>query len=275
MKKAIAYFPEIIFRHLRIWTLKELSVLQKVIFMFQIPISWFRLFFLRKKSVNYFGHQLAFERFVDPITLLTYPQEVSTILAQLKDVGNIHTVLDIGGNIGQFSITMVNMAKVSSIDVFEPNSEIYKLLERNTRNYPHIKLFNFGIGKKGSRTFYFEENKSSTGSIVKSNANNDQTALKEIKINLVDNVYKITKRRQYDLIKIDVEGSEYEVIAHLKGVKTKYLYMEISANREKSFYSSEIFELITRNFGKFEVLWQDEVDNEAICYNILLYFLSI
>jgi len=275
MKKIIIYFPEIILRHLRIWTLSELSFSRKAVFMFQVPIALFRYFILKKTHVNYFGNRFLFEHFVDPITLLTYPCEISEVFSQLKNGQDVKTVLDIGGNIGQFSITTANMTKVKQIDVLEPNPEIYSLLEQNTAYYPQIKLFNVGVGKKGSRTFYFKEQKSSTGSIVKSNANDDQSSLKKIKINLTDNLVGTTKRNKYDLIKIDVEGSEYEVIENLKGIKTRYLYMEISANREKSFLSSEIFAMIEKRMGKFDILWQEGIDNKAVCYNVLLSFLKV
>lgn len=255
---------------IKVLSLPEITFTKKIDLLLSAWLSLFRLILLRQRKVKYFGNNFIHESLVGPV--LTYPYEVSAnILRQVLET-RIQYVLDIGGNVGQFSITMVNMTKVKQIDVLEPNPEIYSLLEQNTKYYPQINLFNVGVGKKGSRTFYFKEHKSSTGSIVKSNANDDQSSLKKIKINLTDNLAGMTKRSKYDLIKIDVEGSEYEVIENLKGVETKYLYMEISANREKSFLSSDIFVLIEKRLGKFNILWQEETNNKSVCYNTLLGF---
>lgn len=274
MSKLFPYSIEFIFRYFRLWKLREVSFKDKITFSFSVPASILRSLILKKKYINYLGNKFYYDDLTAPFTLLTYPFEVeSHILTQIEDKNELTKILDIGGNVGQFSITMAKISNAKKIDVFEPNPEVFDLLKKNTSDIVAINLFNYGVGKTGKVPFYFRPNKSGTGSLIKENSDNViDKDIKEVKIKLTSEVKNLTKNTSYDLIKIDVEGSEIEVLGNLGGLKTKYLYIEISANRGKTYRTSEIYELIKSKLGDFEVLFQDELHNNSVCFNILIHF---
>jgi len=166
-------------------------------------------------------------------------------------------ILDIGGNLGQFSITLKRSLPNAVIDIFEPNPTIYDSLVSNTSELEGVKTYNLAVGREVQNTkLNFVSGKSATGSMFKDNATGDPKELNSITIDVTDNIRKFTKRKNYDLIKIDVEGFERNVIDHLSGVTTDYLFVEVSGTaREKDFTHSEIFDLIYQTFGSFDICY--------------------
>ncbi len=62
------------------------------------------------------------------------------------------TVLDIGGNLGQFSVTMKHvLGPDAQIDIFEPNGKVFPLLEDNIANLENVRAFNYGLGEASGR----------------------------------------------------------------------------------------------------------------------------
>lgn len=274
MRKILLYSKEFVLRYYRLWKLSDLSFSRKISFSLSVPISIIRSLLLRKKYVSYLGKKFYYDDLSLPFTLLTYPYEVSShILSHIKSGSVLTNILDIGGNIGQFAATVAALSNAKRIDVFEPNPEIFDILEQNTENYLQINLHQFGVGKPGTFSFFFRQNKSATGSLIKMNSDKTiDSDIKEISIKVTNDVKKATTIYSYDLVKIDVEGSEFEVIKNLSGIKTKYLYLEISADRDKPYSTSEIYDLIKSQFGKFEIIYQDELYSSSPCFNVLLYF---
>ena len=272
MKKVVKYIPIITDRFVRIFFLVRLTLVTRISIILNTFAALTINLFRKKKIIRYFGQSFIYEYWSDPLTFLAYPPEISSAILNQVDQDSINNVLDIGGNVGQFSVTFVNMGKPKQIDIFEPNGKIFEILENNTKPYKSIKLYNYGVGNLGERKFYFKAGKSATGSILKENAFTEIEELDEINIRLINDVSKITGRKTYDLVKVDVEGFESEVIKNLKGVKTKYLLIEVSSNREKNYSTSELYTQIMKTFGNFEIIYQDPTDRETNSYNVLLEF---
>lgn len=274
MRTILRYIKVVIIRYVLLWKLKNLVLAEKIRLTFSVPFSFLRGLITKSKSLRYFSHNFSYDDITLPLTLITYPYEVTKhVLSQVDPKHKLENILDIGGNIGQFSVTIAALSDAKRIDVFEPNPEIFNILQMNTEEYPQINLHKFGVGKPGTFSFFYRQNKSATGSLIKSNADKTiDSDIKEISIKVTNDVKKATTTNTYDLVKIDVEGSEFEVIKNLSGIKTEYLYLEISADRDKPYRTSEIYELIAKQFGDFEVKYQDEVSHESACFNILLHF---
>ncbi len=274
MHSKLFYLKIMLLRYIFFWRLKHVSLQEKITLSFSIPFSLITGLIFRRKVIPYFGHWFYYDDITLPITLITYPDEVAShVLSQIDPNFKVKTVLDIGGNIGQFAVTTAALSDAQTIDVFEPNPEIFNLLEKNSEMYPEIKRYKYGVGKPGTFAFFFRKNKSATGSIIKGNSDKKiDEGIEEISIDVIDNIKNHTKRNSYDLVKIDVEGSELEVLKNMQGIKIKYLYIEISADRDKPYSTSEIYSLIGQQFGKFEVVYQDRLEKGTPCFNVLLYF---
>lgn len=222
--------------------------------------------------VRYLGSTLHYDNFATPLTLQLYPHEISqNILANVSPL-KISKVLDIGGNIGQFSLTLSHaLDNKVKIDVLEPNPVAFELLQKNTSAKPNIKVYNVGVGATDSLYMYYTPGKSGTGSVFRANTSKAKLA-KKIKIKLVNNISTLTGQKEYDLIKIDVEGYEYSLLEAIKPLRTKYLFMEVSLNRYKNFSHSQLFGLIEDKFGKFDIVHLSAADAGTNNFDILLKF---
>ncbi len=208
------------------------------------------------RIVNYLGEPFAFDNPATPLNLQVYPYELTHKV--LSAIPQPDTVLDIGGNIGQFSRTAHYLWPDAVIDVFEPNPAPFALLEQNTAHIPAISLFNLAIGSTGRKDFYFERGRSGTGSFIEGNvAALDST--ESIVVDVTADPGRITGRDFYDLIKIDVEGYEMNVIENLAGVGCTCLYLEGSLGRLKNYSHDQLFAQIARTFGPYEITYLSEV----------------
>jgi FkbM family methyltransferase len=206
--------------------------------------------------VNYLGAPFAFDNPATPLNLQAYPYEITHKVR--SGIPNPTTVLDIGGNIGQFSRTAHFFWPDAEIDVFEPNPVPFGLLQKNTEHIPQISLFNFAIGSAGKQDFYYENGRSGTGSFLEDNVA-ALNSTESIVVDVTDDPARITGRSFYDLIKIDVEGYEMTVIENLAGIRCSCLYLEGSLGRQKNYSHDQLFAQIARTFGPYEITYLSEV----------------
>jgi FkbH-like protein/FkbM family methyltransferase len=167
---------------------------------------------------------------------------------QLKDGA---TVVDIGANIGLFSLFVMSRYKEPKIYAFEPASVVYDLLQANCNAYgSNVRALNVGVSDKAkTATFTFYE-KSSVFSGFHPDETEDRAAIQTVVRNMLNNesvggesveeyVSELTadrlRRRTHecrmtsvsdimrenqidkiDLLKIDAEKSELDII---KGIE--------------------------------------------------------
>jgi FkbM family methyltransferase len=131
------------------------------------------------------------------------------------DIGSsVATIIDAGANVGYASLWFAERFPQAQILAIEPDPENFALLVRNTRAYPRIRsvqaalsdteawvsLFDPGIGPWGIRVAAEPDvTADGAGAIVK--AISVPTAIELLGSDVVD------------LLKIDIEGSEREVLA--------------------------------------------------------------
>ena len=127
-----------------------------------------------------------------------------------KDYGNVNhndVVIDIGANIGTFSIMATKQgAKVYS---YEPMPDTYKLFTDNVLlSNVNINTFNLGISDKNTTKKLYLNN---TGGSVFNSMYVKQK--KSININCIslDDVFKMNNITHCDVLKCDVEGGEYDI----------------------------------------------------------------
>jgi FkbM family methyltransferase len=138
------------------------------------------------------------------------------------------TVIDIGANIGEFSIFSANRgAKVISI---EADNFIFNILKYNTKNQ-NIETINCAIWKEdGAVTFYssYEDADSSTIEPASFTEEYPQRAL------TLDTIVEQRGIEDIALIKCDAEGAEPEVLAGAKRtlLKTRALTLDCGYERQ-------------------------------------------
>jgi FkbM family methyltransferase len=208
-----------------------------------------------RKKIRYLGSTFYYDNSATPLNLQNYPYEITT-----KILANMHkkpkTVLDIGGNLGQFSLTNShNLKDKVTIDTFEPNSFVYEFLKKNTENKNNIYIYNYGLGDTDKKqVLYFNPTRTGIGSILKQNAG--ENAVMEQDVDITSCPKKLTKRKLYDLVKIDVEGYEAHAIKGLAGVSCEYLFVEFSGQtRRKDYMHSDMMTLLQKQWGQFDIYY--------------------
>ena len=74
------------------------------------------------------------------------------------------TVLDIGANVGSFSIWASQRWPGCSIFAFEPLSINFEMLKKNAPLFPNAQLFNVAVGASGIKKLYLGKSNSGEAS---------------------------------------------------------------------------------------------------------------
>lgn len=150
----------------------------------------------------------------------------------LSHMKSHEVVIDIGANIGAFSLRAARNPAVDSVYSFEPFPSNYTLVQRNIQlnNFTRkIYPFQYGIGKKKEkRKFFFGLKGNATHSLFTKSD-------KYIEINLItlNDIFNNNKLKKCSLLKIDCEGAEYEIFESVTSSllkKIKIICMEYHPN---------------------------------------------
>lgn len=139
------------------------------------------------------------------------------VLSQAKIYAKTDTiVLDIGANVGGFSLRLANYCfgtgKQTQIHAFEPNLKVFGSLERNLALNPEaaslIRIYPIGMGKNTTtRQFEFTTSNTGAGRVVPQTPGNTQVQIQQ----LDDFVQKLSSL-PISFVKLIIEGSEPEAL---------------------------------------------------------------
>lgn len=246
----------------------------KLAYLAHLPASYLRMVAGGGKRVRYLGRDFVFDNVATPLNLQSYPHEITRrILRNLPSPPKV--VLDIGGNIGQFSTTLTHFVDLDRLDVFEPNPSIIPLLTANLAHLGEtVTIHNAALSDRpeAAGVLYFQPGRSAIGSVFEANAGASESVT-EVEIRFVSDPAAITGMSSYDLVKVDVEGFEIEVIRTLANLSVKHLFIEVSGrSRQRTYSDAELFAAITETLGDFSLLYSSEASPGGVAYELLLEF---
>ncbi len=210
---------------------------------YKVSFSLSRFFLLPLSGeVLWFGKRFRSDNKIGLFLLPGYLAEVSLLIGNLSISNSSNEkirVLDVGANVGQFAVTLLNVCPNIEIVSFEPNPVVFPLLESNSKLYKDsILTVNVGIGADNlTEKLHFVKSKSAQGSIIATNSDKNllsaASRVTEVEIpirklsKILNDVYDLTDVSQFNLLKIDVEGYEESVLIGSEGVEFKYLWIEL------------------------------------------------
>jgi len=123
------------------------------------------------------------------------------------------TVIDVGAHIGLFSLYASQNCTKGKIYAFEPIKENYNILESNIElnNFSNIQPENCAISESTSKITLYQSNDESGHSKFIQTDNPIEVTSKSLNDFFKENELKIC-----NLLKLDCEGSEYEIIDSLE-----------------------------------------------------------
>jgi FkbM family methyltransferase len=120
-------------------------------------------------------------------------------------------VLDVGGYRGVWAKEIFSIAG-SRIFIYEPIEEYYIYLTKFFRANPKIKIYPFGLGGTSSKVIFSKANESSS-SVQK--INQYSQSQEECVIRKFSEVYDEIGCPLIDVLKINIEGGEYDLLLHI------------------------------------------------------------
>ncbi|MCF6129914.1 FkbM family methyltransferase [Flavobacterium sp. AS60] len=161
-----------------------------------------------KKLINYQGKKLKgndliqFQRVQPWVTV-----KGDRTLRLDYDLDADSVVFDVGGYKGEFAADMVEKYN-PTIYVFEPIKDFFEIIKGKFSDNKKVKAFNYGLsGKDEEMNISLSDNSSS----VFLETENFET----IQLKSIVNFIKSNNITQIDLIKINIEGGEYELLESL------------------------------------------------------------
>lgn len=157
-------------------------------------------------------------------------------------------IVDVGANEGMFSVLMSKMFPQTRILAFEPVPRTYYQLLHNIglNGCADIEHYNIGVGKPGQKTVVLNVSKEYSGgsSSVCTFVPEDHD---QVKVNLIslDEMFEIYKIDHCRLLKVDIEGMEYEVLKDTTILnRVDYMVIELHKNKRLESYVKKQKELI-------------------------------
>ncbi len=123
------------------------------------------------------------------------------------------TIIDIGANVGCFALYAQRWGKNSKIYCFEPNPQVFHLLEKNTGHLKNIKTYQIGMGDRDG-AFTLFQHPFNTGETSMVHTSQGSRAI-EVTVRHSGNMLKELGVEHIDILKIDTEGSEVPIVRGL------------------------------------------------------------
>lgn len=183
------------------------------------------------------------------------------------EINEKDTVIDIGANIGIFSLYASKKAKFGKIYSYEPFDVHYKRFKDNIKinNANNILGFNLAIcGENCKRDLFISEQSSGMHSLI---INKDSKTKVSIDCITLKDVFEQNNIKRCDFLKIDCEGSEYEILyTSPKSVlsKIKKISLEFDTIDKEKKNGPELKKFLEKN--GFDVAIRGEKNKQGIIH---------
>ncbi len=128
-------------------------------------------------------------------------------------------ILDIGANIGAVTAAFVRRWPQARVYAFEPLPENFALLRHNVAQFPQVTALPYGLGAETAQRCYVRSddprNYGGGGFLPKGGTQAPDASGLELPIVAVAEAFRELGLARVDLIKIDTEGSEFDILTNL------------------------------------------------------------
>jgi FkbM family methyltransferase len=141
-----------------------------------------------------------------------YEPELVELLRQVLDPAM--TFVDVGAQVGYFSATAAALVgPAGAVHSFEPDPDCFSLLHRNAQAYPWVRVHNSAVADfTGEASFYRSPKRGESGWGTMFDEDGERAKI-GIGVRTLDSWMTAEGIGKIDVVKIDVEGAEYRVLA--------------------------------------------------------------
>lgn len=190
----------------------------------QIHLKLSKKIKIKGLSTDTIAQQLLFQGY--------YDLALSKLILQKAQTGS--TFVDVGGNIGYFSLLFASQEDINEVYCFEPSQRNISLVKHNiaNNNLSHkINLLPFAVSNIDGEMYFDNASMEQTGW---GHLSKSETSEK-VKVVQLDTFFK-DLIQQIDLVKIDVEGFDLHVILGAKKLLKKNLINTIVFEYHKDLF---------------------------------------
>jgi FkbM family methyltransferase len=168
------------------------------------------------------------------------------VLSKKIEFGAGDIVLDLGANEGIFSIFIAKLFPQVRVVALEPVPRTFFNMIRNIslNGCQNIQAYNVGVGKPGLskiQMFASQDGTNSGGSSAMFTFRDDWHIKQDVNLISLDDAFELYKIDRCRLLKIDIEGMEYDVLyGSTKLPLVDYMTAEFHMNRRLEFQSRRL-----------------------------------
>lgn len=137
---------------------------------------------------------------------------------------NIDKVFDVGANIGQYALSLLNNDFNGDILSFEPLNEVYKRLVAKSEKYDNWKTYNYALGSETTRKEINVSAHSDSSSLLpmlpvhlEMRPSSKYIGKQLIEVFKLDDIFdEITNPKDHTFLKIDAQGYEFRILEGAK-----------------------------------------------------------
>lgn len=178
--------------------------------------------------------------------------------------------LDVGANIGEFSIAMAIDKPHARVLAVEPNAVIRLNLLRNieVNLIQNIECLGLALGDEAGKQRLYQCNDSSLTSFVP--VTSAHTAADEVDVCTLDELMELQSLSRLDLLKVDVEGYELKVLSGGRQTLERLrpsLILEVNSETSQAagFDVADLYDLLRTHRYRFYAwrarAWREVIDN--------------
>lgn len=188
--------------------------------------------------------------------------EIELLQRLNKEKKDKKIVFDVGANIGDYSKNCLKYLENTEIYAFEPSKKTFNELKKNLRN-TKVKIFNFGFGeKKEKKDLFYDKETSGLASLYNRKLEYRKiffTKKEKIEIETIDSFCKKNSIQRIDLLKIDVEGNEFNVLKGakkmLKNKKIKGIQFEFGGcDIDSRIFFRDFWEMLHKDYNFYRII---------------------
>jgi len=158
-------------------------------------------------------------------------------------------IIDCGSNIGLSIIFFKNIFPNARIIGFEPDREIFRVLERNVARFEfgNVELHNQAVWKENQRLEFRSEGGYSGRIALK----NDSPSYEVRAIDL----NPFLEHQDVDFLKLDIEGAEYDVISSIENNlnNVRNMFVEYHSPKDEAQKLSSFLNILERNNFRYYI----------------------
>lgn len=173
----------------------------------------FRLYFKQKRLVVLrlrSGVKFQIKHHLDALTIkeIFLDDQYGDLVKEPK------VIIDVGANIGTFSVLQSIKHPKSKILSFEPAPTTFRMLSHNIKinDVENIKAFNQAVSAKNGALTFYTHSSSGLSSLIKSRPHMRK---EKVKSTTLAQVFQDNEIISCDLLKLDCEGAEYDILFKL------------------------------------------------------------